>query len=88
MNHAMETDLRSKALITPCNARMQFQADILNAIINRRDIEEVSALAVYKNPDEIAKLRTSNDFITGNLPSEKVTVLYNGWKEAVKRAIN
>jgi len=88
MNHKTETDLRYKALTKLYNARVPFQADMLNATINRSDIEEASALGVYKNPDEIAKLRPNNDFITGNMPSEKVTVFYNGWKEAEKRAIN
>lgn len=77
---------------------MQFQADVLNATINRSDIEEASALGVmlacglalgvYKNLAEITLLRSNNDFITGNMPSDKVTALYDGWKEAVKRATN
>jgi glycerol kinase len=77
---------------------MQFQADMLNATINRSDIEEASALGVmlacglalgiYKDPEEITQLRSNNDFITGNMPSDKVTALYDGWKEAVKRAKN
>jgi len=77
---------------------MQFQADMLNATINRSDIEEASALGVmlacglalgiYKDPEEITQLRSNNDFITGNMPSDKVTALYDGWNKAVKRAKN
>lgn len=67
---------------------MPFQTDMLNATINRSDIEEASALGVCKNLDEIAKLRPNNDFITVNMPSDKVTALDNGWKAPVKRATN
>ena len=77
---------------------MQFQADMLGATINRSDIEEASglgvamacglALGIFRDIDELAQLRTSNDFITGKMSSEEVAILYKGWKEAVKRAIN
>jgi glycerol kinase len=80
------------------NFLMQFQADMLKATINRSDIEEASALGVamvcglalgvYTNLETIAKIRTNNDFITGNMHDDKVTELYDGWKKAVTRAIN
>jgi len=80
------------------NFLMQFQADMLNATINRSDIEEASALGVamacglalgvYENMEMIAKMRTNNDFITGNMHADRVTELYEGWKKAVKRATN
>jgi len=46
------------------------------------------ALGIYKDPEEITQLRSNNDFITGNMPSDKVTALYDGWNKAVKRAKN
>ena len=80
------------------NFLMQFQADMLGATITRSDIEEASALGValtcglalgtYQDIEELAQLRTKNDFITGKMPSEEMAILYKGWKEAVKRAIN
>lgn len=80
------------------NFLMQFQADMLGATINRSDIEEASALGValacglalgaYANLDELTRLRTTNDFITGQMSPEKVAILYKGWNDAVKRAIN
>jgi glycerol kinase len=80
------------------NFLMQFQADMLQATINRSDIEEASALGVslacglalgvYKNLEEIAKLRANNELITGNMHTDKVTALYDGWKKAVNRATN
>jgi glycerol kinase len=80
------------------NFLIQFQADMLGATINRSDIEEASALGValacglalgtYANLDELARLRTNNDFITGQMSPEKVAILYKGWNDAVKRTIN
>ena len=73
---------------------MQFQADMLNATINRADIEEASALgAVVMNGlargtwatlEEVAALRTSDNRITPSMSDEKRAALYGGWIEAVK----
>ncbi len=73
---------------------MQFQADMLNACINRSDVEEASAMGavvmnglarkVWKNFDEVAALRTSDNRIFPNMPDEERTRLYAGWTEAVK----
>jgi glycerol kinase len=80
------------------NFLMQFQADILNATINRSDIEEASALGValacglalgvYRDFNEIIQLRANNDFLTGKMSHEEIETLYKGWKEAVKRAMS
>ena len=55
------------------NFLMQFQADMLDACINRSDIEEASAMGamimnglarkVWKDMDEVAALRTSDNRI-------------------------
>ena len=76
---------------------MQFQADILNAKINRSSIEEASALGValtcglalgiYENTDQISDLRTVNDYFTGKMSPGKVKALYDGWRKAVERTL-
>jgi glycerol kinase len=76
---------------------MQFQADILNASINRSDIAEVSALGsacmaglatgFWKNTDEIKALRGTEKIFTGKMPGGQRDKLYNGWRKAVKRAL-
>ncbi len=79
------------------NFLMQFQADMLNSRINRSDIEEASALGValacglalgiYKDLGEVTALRAGNDYISGNMPEEQINLLYEGWKDAVKRTL-
>ena len=73
---------------------MQFQADMLNAVINRSDIEEASAMGavvmnglacgVWSSLDEVAALRTSDNRITPVMADEEREQLYGGWIEAVK----
>lgn len=73
---------------------MQFQADMLNATINRADIEEASALGavvmnglargVWKTLDEVAALRTSDNRIAPKMEETRRAELYAGWVEAVK----
>ena len=73
---------------------MQFQADMLDATINRADIEEASALGavvmnglargVWASLDEVAQLRTSDNRILPSMAEEKRAALYGGWLEAVK----
>jgi glycerol kinase len=76
---------------------MQFQADMLQAKINRSPIEEASALgAVLMNcfalnrlteiSDAVA-LRTENDYIVPQMPTSKVDTLYAEWQKAVKRTL-
>lgn len=76
---------------------MQFQADMLNASINRCDIAEVSALGsaymaglatgVWQNPEEIKALRGKDKQFTGKMPEEQRNRLYEGWKKAVERIL-
>ncbi len=75
---------------------MQFQADMLNATINRSDIEEASAMGavvmnglargLWASLDEVAALRTSDNRITPTMAVDERERLYAGWIEAVKLA--
>lgn len=77
------------------NFLMQFQADMLQARINRSPIEEASALgAILMNGfalnrladlDSAAALRTQNDYIEPKMDIAKVNELYEQWKKAVLR---
>jgi glycerol kinase len=79
------------------NFLMQFQADMLQATINRCNISEASALGValvaglstgiWKNMEELESLRTGDNLIVGKMASNEVKNLYDGWKNAVKRAL-
>ncbi len=72
---------------------MQFQADMLNAIINRSDVEEASAMGamlinglargVWKDLDEVARLRTTDNRVTPVMDEAERLSLHKGWLEAV-----
>ena len=76
---------------------MQFQSDILNAVVNRSPIKEASAygavlmnslaLGRRKSLESIKKLRTENDYVTPAMSEKTREELYTGWKKAVKRTI-
>ncbi len=73
---------------------MQFQADMLDATINRADLEEASALGavvmnglargVWSSLDEVAALRTSDNRISPQMTADERNKCYGGWIEAVK----
>jgi len=73
---------------------MQFQADMLNAVINRSDVEEASAMGamlmnglargLWSSLDEVARLRTTDNRITPTMDDAQRTRLYKGWTEAVR----
>jgi glycerol kinase len=73
---------------------MQFQADMLNACINRSDVEEASAMGamlmnglargLWKNLDEVARLRTHDNRIRSVMADEERNRLYEGWVKAVQ----
>lgn len=79
------------------NFLMQFQADMLQAKINRSPIEEASALGVvlmsglatglWISEEEVIALRKDNDYIVPKMPSDKVDTLYGEWQKAVKRTL-
>ena len=73
---------------------MQFQSDMLDATINRSDVEEASAMGavvmnglargVWASLEEVAALRTSDNRISPVMDSATREKLYDGWIEAVK----
>ncbi|HUX55964.1 MAG TPA: glycerol kinase GlpK [Bacteroidales bacterium] len=76
---------------------MQFQADILQASINRSPIEEASALGAvlmggialkrWSGLAETSSIRADDDIINPLMPGKKAELLYEGWKSAVHRAM-
>ena len=76
---------------------MQFQADMLQAKINRSPIEEASVLGAvlmgglalnrWSDFNEIIALRTENDYITPKMPQAKANELHGEWKKAVQRTL-
>ncbi len=88
------TELRVDGGPTKNNLLMRFQSDMLNACINRSDIEEASAMGavimnglarkVWKDMNEVAALRTADNRIFPNMTEEKRNRLYRGWTEAVQ----
>jgi glycerol kinase len=79
------------------NFLMQFQADMLQAPVNRSPIEEASALgAVLMNDialktrhswDELARLRKEENRIYPQMDIKKTKSLHQAWIAAVKRTI-
>ena len=74
---------------------MQFQSDMLNASINRSDIEEASALGavvmnglargVWRTLEEVAALRQTEHIISPEMDNETRETLYAGWLNAIDR---
>lgn len=91
-------ELRVDGGPTRNNFLMQFQADILQAKINRSEFEEASALGAvlmngfalkrWENFKEAAATRTGNDYIEPGMSSSKVEKLYSDWEKAVKLALS
>lgn len=73
---------------------MQFQADMLNTNINRSDIEEASAIgavimnglaqSLWKNLEEVTKLRDKNNYFYPEISIERRVQLHDAWIDAVK----
>ncbi len=72
---------------------MQFQSDMLNAVINRSNIEEASALGavvmnglargIWKSLEEVAMLRQPLQLFSPNMDEKIRTQLYSGWLNAL-----
>ncbi len=72
---------------------MQFQADMLDACINRSDVEEASAMGamlmnglargLWHDLDEVARLRTTDNRVVSTMEASRREALYAGWKAAV-----
>ena len=79
------------------NFLMQFQADMLQARINRSPIEEASALGAvlmngfalqhFESLEDAAAFRNTNDYISPLMEPSKVDELHGQWKKAVQRAL-
>lgn len=79
------------------NFLMQFQADILQAKINRSPIEEASALGTvllsglalnkWNSIEDLKSLREQDDYIVPQMAKEKVDTLTKEWTNAVKRTL-
>ncbi len=77
------------------NFLMQFQADILNVVVNRPKVIESTAMGAaflaglavgLWTKEQIATLRTVEKKFLPELAAEKRELLYNAWQNAVKRA--
>lgn len=74
---------------------MQFQSDMLDAVINRSDIEEASALGsvivnglargIWQSLDEVAALRQNEQVISPQMEKDTRNRLYKGWVNAIAK---
>ena len=72
---------------------MQFQANMLNCPVNKPNCIESTALGaaflaglatgVWKDKDELKKVRTTKKIFTNEIIDEKREELYSGWKKSV-----
>lgn len=79
------------------NFLMQFQADMLQARIDKSHIEEASALGAVlmngiamnrlKELEDATVLRNTNDHITPQMNPAKADELYSHWKKAIQRTL-
>ena len=77
---------------------MQFQADILDKPVNRPKIKETTALGVaylaglaagvWKDREEIKKMRECDAVFTSKMEDEKRKQLLGGWHKAVGRSLD
>ena len=90
-------EIRSDGGASVNNFLMQFQADLLNVIINRpKERESTSLGAVYLcgiasgsfEFEEVEKLRETDKKFIPDCNRKKYDELYRGWKNAVMRCIN
>jgi glycerol kinase len=77
---------------------MQFQSDILNKPVCRPQVGETTALGaaylaglatgIWKNAEEIKKLRSCDASFMPQMDSEKRALLLKGWRKAVGRSLD
>jgi len=92
------TELRVDGGACVSNIMMQMQSDLLGIEISRPKTVETTALGaaylsglavgLWKNKDEIEKIREVDKIFTPNMSREKAEKLYSGWKRAVERSRN
>ncbi|MEK3881888.1 glycerol kinase GlpK [Paenibacillus sp. PL2-23] len=102
--HAMEEDagLQLQSLRVDGGAvfndfLMQFQSDLLGAVVERPVVNETTALGAaylaglavsfWKNKDDIRQRWKSNQQYAPKMPTEERDALYKGWQKAVHAAI-
>lgn len=88
-------ELRVDGGVTRNDFLMRFQSALLGKNVQRSAIEEISALGsafmaglatgVWKNIDEIKKIKISEKSFSEKMDDKEIKRLYNGWKQAVKR---
>lgn len=76
---------------------MQFQADMINAEVEKPDISELSSMGsvylaglgvgVFKTKEEIKKLSKASESFTPSMNVEIREKYYKGWRNAVKRVL-
>jgi len=79
------------------NYLMQFQADLLGCDVVRPEIIESTAMGagylagIHSSTWDIQKIKSNqgiNSVFNSKIKNEKRTLLYEGWKDAVKRTLN
>jgi len=90
-------DLRVDGGVTTNDFLMQFQADLLNRRVIRPVVKETTALGAaylaglavgyWDSTEEISELWKGEKVFEPTMDEETRQKLYNGWKEAVKRAM-
>ena len=96
--HQVEhTQLRVDGGATANNFLMQFQSDILNTLVERPKVKEVTALGAaylaglatgfWKDLEELKDKASVERTFEPDDCEEKRVRRYNGWKKAVKRAL-
>jgi glycerol kinase len=88
-------ELRVDGGVTRNDFLMRLQSALLGKNVQRSAIEEISALGsafmaglatgVWKNLDEIKKIRISEKSFADKMDDKEINRLYDGWKQAVKR---
>jgi glycerol kinase len=96
-SHIKLLELRVDGGPTQNRFLMQFQSNMLNASINKAEIEEASALGValmaglatgiWKNLDEVKSLREGASTFIPNMPETERVKLFKGWKNAIQRTL-
>ena len=103
--HAIEKDTGIKMTVLNVDGGasrdeflMQFQADILDAVVERPLVRETTALGAaylaglrtkfWKNRDELKRTKKTDKVFTSNMPRQTRENLVKGWHKAVGRSLD
>ena len=103
--HAIEKDTGIKMTVLNVDGGasrdeflMQFQADILDAVVERPLVRETTALGAaylaglrtkfWKNRDELKRTKKTDKIFTPNMPRQTRENLVKGWHKAVGRSLD